>query len=319
MRIQQGCFHETSAKYAMGDSTTYIAVDGGGTKTEAALFTADGEILRTARRSGSNPNIVGFDASCAVLTDILSELCAASPAPPKGLFAGVAGTLTGGNAAKLEKRLCPSFPGLVIESDIMNVVYSADDPGPCIAAIMGTGSSVFAYDGQSLHRAGGWGYLFDLAGGGFDIGREVLRACLAHDDGMGQASLLVELAVQKLGGHALDLLAAFYEKGPDYIASFAPVAFGALRAGDETARDIVLASVRHVAELVRHVRDHHSCGDRAVFSGGLLRERDILEPLLREALGDAIVLEFPLRPQLDGAMRRCLALREGRACRGRAT
>ena len=293
----------------MGDSTTYIAVDGGGTKTEAALFTADGEILRTARRGGSNPNIVGLDASCAVLAEILSELRDASPSPPKGLFAGVAGALTGGNAAKLEERLRPSFPGLVVESDIMNVVYSAENPGPCIAVIMGTGSSVFAYDGQALHRAGGWGYLFDLAGGGFDIGREVLRVCLAHDDGMAPASPLVELAEQRLGGHALDLLATFYEKGPDYIASFAPIAFEALRGGDETARGIILASVRRIADLVRHVRDHHPCGDRAVFSGGLLREREILEPMLREAVDADITLEFPARPQLEGAMRRCVALR----------
>ena len=294
----------------MSSPPLYIAVDGGGTKTEAALFTADGEVLSTARRGGSNPNIVGLEASCAILTEILLELRAASPSPPKGLFAGVAGTLTGGNAAKLAQRLRPSFPGLVIESDIMNVVYSAENPGPCIAAIMGTGASVFAYDGHQLHRAGGWGYLFDLVGGGFDIGREVLRACLAHDDGMGPDSPLVELAVQRLGGRAVDLLATFYEKGPDYIASFAPVAFEALRAGDETARGIVLASVRRIADLVRHVRDHHPCGDHAVFSGGLLREREILEPLLREALGDAVALEFPSRPQLDGAMRRCLALQQ---------
>ncbi len=292
--------------------STYIAVDGGGTKTEAALFAADGEILHTARRGGSNPNIVGLDASCAVLTDILSELCAASPSPPKVFFAGVAGTLTSGNAAKLEKRLSPSFPGLVVESDIMNVVYSAENPGPCIAAIMGTGASVFAYDGQQLHRAGGWGYLFDLAGGGLDIGREVLRACLAHDDGMAPTSPLVELAEQRLGGRALDHLAAIYEKGPDYIASFAPIAFEALRMGDETARDIVLVSVRRVADLVRHVRNHHPCGDRVVFSGGLLREREILEPLLREALGDATAIEFPSRSQLEGAMRRCrVKLKDG--------
>ena len=287
---------------------TYIAVDGGGTKTEAALFTADGEILRTARRGGCNPNIVGLDAACGVLSDILAELSAASPAPPCGFFAGIAGALTGGNAAEMEKRLRPSWPNLVVESDIMNVVYSADNPGPCIAAIMGTGSSVFAYDGQQLHRAGGWGYLFDLSGGGFDIGREVLRACLAHDDGMAPASAIVELAEQRLGGRALDHLATFYSKGPDYVASFAPIAFKALRAGDASAHNIILSSVRHVAKLVRHVHDHYRCGNHAVFSGGLLRDRDILEPLLHEALGDAIVLEIPALPQLDGAMRRCLAL-----------
>ncbi len=287
---------------------TYIAVDGGGTKTEAALFTADGEVLFRARRGGCNPNIVGLDASCGVLSDVFAELSVASPSPPRGYFAGVAGALTGGNAAEMEKRLRPSWPNLIVESDIMNVVYSAENPGPCIAAIMGTGSSVFAYDGQQLHRAGGWGYLFDLSGGGFDIGREVLRACLAHDDGMAPASPIVDLAAQRLGGRALDLLATFYAKGPDYVASFAPIAFEALRAGDGAARGIVLASIRHVAKLVRHLFGHCHCGNRAVFSGGLLRDRDILEPLLREALGDAIGLEIPVLPQLDGAMRRCLAL-----------
>ena len=287
---------------------TYIAVDGGGTKTEAALFTVGGEVLLRARRGGCNPNIVGLEASCGVLSDILAELSAASPSPPCGFFAGVAGALTGGNGAQMEKRLRPSWPGIVVESDIMNVVYSSDDPGPCIAAIMGTGSSVFAYDGQTLHRAGGWGYLFDLAGGGFDIGRELIRTCLAHDDGMAQASPLVELAEQKLGGRALDLLATFYAKGPDYVASFAPIAFEALRAGDETARGIVLASVRRVADLVRHVRNHYHCGNHAVFSGGLLCDRDILEPMLREEIGADITFEFPARPQLDGAMRRCLTL-----------
>ena len=287
---------------------TYIAIDGGGTKTEAALFTADGEVLLRARRGGCNPNIIGLEASCGVLSDILTELSVASPSPTRGFFAGVAGALTGDNAAEMEKRLRPSWTNLVVESDIMNVVYSAENPGPCIAAIMGTGSSVFAYDGQQLHRAGGWGYLFDLSGGGFDIGREVLRACLAHDDGMAPASPIVDLAEQRLGGRALDRLATFYAKGPDYIASFAPFAFAGLRAGDAAAREIVLASIRRVANLVRHVRDHYRCGNRAVFAGGLLRDRDILEPLLHEALGDAIVLEIPALPQLDGAMRRCLAL-----------
>ncbi len=289
-------------------SPTYIAIDGGGTKTEGALFTADGSVLLRVRRGGSNPNIAGLDAACAVLAVILSELSAASPSPPRGLFAGVSGALSGGRGAEMQKRLRPAFPNLVIESDILNVVYSAEKPGPCIAAIMGTGSSVFAYNGKALHRAGGWGYLLDTAGGGFDIGREVIRACLAHDDGYAPASPLVRLAEEKLGGRALDHLGDFYRQGPDYIASFAPVAFEALRAGDEGARAIVLASVRRVAKLVRFLNDRHACGRRAVFSGGLLRDRDLLEPLLRESIGDAVSMEFPVRPQLEGAMRRCLAL-----------
>ncbi len=286
----------------------YIALDGGGTKSEAALFTSEGEILRQAHRGGCNPNVVGLDGSCAVITDILNELTAASPEPPQGIFAGIAGSLSGNRGVELEERLRPAFPQLVIESDIMNVIYAADNPGPCAAAIMGTGSSVFAYDGKKLYRAGGWGYLLDGAGGGFDIGREVIRACVAHDDGFVAPSPLVSLAEARLGGRALDNLASFYDNGPDFIASFAPIAFEAMRAGDASARDIVLASVRRVAGLVRFVRDRHNCGGDVIFSGGLLVERDVLDPLLRAALGVGISLEIPSRSQLEGAMRRCLAL-----------
>ncbi len=289
----------------------YIALDGGGTKSEAALFTSEGEILRQAHRGGCNPNVVGLDGSCAVITDILNELTAASPEPPQGIFAGIAGSLSGNRGVELEERLRPAFPQLVIESDIMNVIYAADAPGKCVAAIMGTGSSIFAYDGDKLYRAGGWGYLLDLAGGGFDIGREVIRACLARDDGFAAPSRLVELAEEQLGGRALDQLATFYQKGADYIASFAPTAFKAMREGDVTARGIIVASVRRVAGLVRFVRDRYDCGDRIVFSGGLLSERDILEPLLSEVLGDEIAIEFPSRSQLEGAIRRCLALHLG--------
>ena len=71
--------------------------------------------------------------------------------------------------------------------------------------------------------------------------------------------------------------------------------------------------MRRVAELVRFVASRHACGGRALFSGGLLRDRAILEPMLREALGDAVSIEFPARSQLEGAMRRCRALWIGEA------
>ena len=102
--------------------TTYIAIDGGGTKTEGALFTAGGDVLLRARCGGCNPNIVGLEAACAVLDEVVGELRHAAPSPPRGIFAGVAGALTGGNAAEMERRLRPSWPEIAVESDIRNVV-----------------------------------------------------------------------------------------------------------------------------------------------------------------------------------------------------
>ena len=289
-------------------SDLFIAIDGGGTKTEFVLFRRDGSVVNRHVREGSNPNISGVEAACAVLAAGIDAVAPAGADAVCGIFAGVSGALTGSRAAEMKERLRGRYPRLEIESDIMNVIYSARHPGKCVAAITGTGSSVFAYDGQRLFRAGGWGYLLDSAGSGFDIGREVIRASLACDDGMSPRTLLVDLAEAKLGGRALDRLGVFYEKGRDYIASFAPVAFEAFRGGDECARAIIEATARRLAELVNFVHGHYDCGDTAVVSGGLVHERAVLEPMIRAALDDGIALEFPGVPQINGAMRRCQEL-----------
>ena len=38
----------------------YLGIDGGGTKTEFAVSTVDGHVLRDFKRDGSNPNDIGF-------------------------------------------------------------------------------------------------------------------------------------------------------------------------------------------------------------------------------------------------------------------
>lgn len=302
----------------MRNDDLYIAIDGGGTKTEFVLFRRDGSVVSRHVREGSNPNIIGVEAACAVLAAGVDAVAPTDGDAVCGIFAGVSGALTGTRAAEMQERLYARYPRLKIESDIMNVIYSARCPGKCIAVISGTGSSVFAYDGQRLFRAGGWGYLLDNAGSGFDIGREVIRACLACDDGMAPRTLLVDLAEAKLGGHALDRLGTFYEKGRDFIASFAPVAFDALRAGDGGAHAIIEITARRLAELITFVRGRYDCGNTAVVSGGLVNERAVLEPMIHAALDDGITLEFPEVPQINGAMHRCLELWAGSGVSGEA-
>ena len=46
------------------DQEYFIAFDVGGTKTDAVLFTRDGEIVRHVITPGANPLDVGFDEAC---------------------------------------------------------------------------------------------------------------------------------------------------------------------------------------------------------------------------------------------------------------
>ena len=287
-----------------------IAADGGGTKTEFVLFSTDGRIIRRLVADGSNPHARGLETACSILSSGFRTLSAASGGiPVRFFYAGVAGALSSNAAAKMTAALAPRHAGVAVESDIVNVIFSARRPGKCVAAIAGTGSAVFGYDGNALVRAGGWGYLLDTAGGGFDIGRDVLRLCLEADERPEGTPLpLVIAAEERLGGRAIDHLDDIYSGGPSFVASFARDAFERARRGDDLARRIVRKAAARLAELALAVRGRCDCGDVLIASGGLLKSRDVLLPMLDEALGGRLRVEAPDLPPIFGACRRALVL-----------
>ncbi len=276
----------------------FAAIDGGGTKTEFLLFTEGGHILRRLLRGSTNPNIVGKETAHANLTNGLDELIAGSQI--SGIFGGIAGSTTSGNTELLTKAIVSRVEGIPVRvgSDILNVIHSVRGADHCIAAICGTGSSVFSWDGENLHRYGGWGYLFDGAGSGYDIGCDILRECFALDDGFGKTSLVSELAEKQIGCPAIEKLNKFYSGNRNIIASLAPIAFDAFRQGDETARTILIRNFSRVASLIR-AADNGS--DTVIISGGLTCQRDVIEPLLAGMLPSRMKLVFPALPQIYGS------------------
>lgn len=76
---------------------------------------------------------------------------------------------------------------LQIFTDAEGVLYSCYENEPVVVVIAGTGSVVMGIDGsQMIHRAGGWGHLFDDEGGAFSIVCKVIRAALNYRDGVGE-------------------------------------------------------------------------------------------------------------------------------------
>ena len=277
---------------------SFIAVDGGGTKTEMLLFAEDGHILKRYLTGSTNPNAVGQEEARSRLLSGVDMLI--NIGMPCSIFAGIAGVLSGGYSESMQTDLavhCSNIP-VRVSSDILNVIHSVRGVEKCIAVICGTGSSVFAYDWENIRRYGGWGYLFDGAGSGYDIGRDVLCACFALSDGFGEQSLVTDLARGQLGCSPMEKLGMFYAEGRDKIAALAPVAFEAYRLGDRTAADILHRNMDRVAMLIR-AADNGS--DTVIISGGLTCHRDVLEPMLRERLPERMKLIFPTLPQIYGA------------------
>lgn len=290
----------------------FLGVDAGGTKTEFLLVGADGSEVVHFRREGANAATLGPERAAAILASGAAEAIG-DGRQPAGAFFGVAGAGVGDNAARLAAALRAALPGvpLEVETDIRCVIEAAKVEGGCVAAILGTGSCVFADDGESLHRYGGWGWLFDGAGSGFDIGRDALRLRLTVDDGLAPEGALAASVGRKLGRRAFDCIPEFQSGGRDAVAAFAPLVFEAVDAGDPAAKEILSRNMARVATLVRAARAAHpaAAAGPLVLGGGLCARADLIGPALSAAIGpDAPEFLFPDRPPVFGALRRAARL-----------
>lgn len=283
-----------------------IAIDGGGTKTEFVLFKADGTVVDSITLGTTNPNSCGKETSIEILVKGIDHLLSSGKNPTR-IFAGIAGASLGnysGIACPILKKEYPAFK-ISIESDILNVLGLIRENKKCILAIIGTGSVVYGWNGETLKRVGGWGYLFDDASSGYDIGREVLLACYSYDDGLLPLSEVVRLAEIKLGGPATGCTDKIYNSGRSFIASFCPIAFEAMAAGDKVAEDIINKSAQRFAKLVNHLYRTGEYGNKVAISGGIAMHSMTMNETIASFLDPGIELEIPTLPPIFGAMRHC--------------
>ncbi len=291
------------------EETAYIAVDGGGTKTDFLLFSVEGEIFDRIQLGGCNPNAYGLSHTESILSEGIDKMIS-SGKKIVGMFAGISGASAGKNREDLNAFLAKRYQYFKcrVEGDIYNVIGSVEGAEKCIAVISGTGSVAYGYDGEKLNRLGGWGYLFDEAGSGFDIGRDLFRHCLAcEDEGRLSDELYIYLS-EALGGGVFANISTVYAKGKDYIASFAPVVFDFYDKGNPAAKAIVKKTATRLADLINQANKSYDCGNLAVIAGGLTSRRDILEPLIRKEIHSGIKLVFPSETPIFGAAVRCLKL-----------
>ena len=224
-----------------------------------------------------------------------------------GIYAGIAGCGSGDNAVKLSEMLEKEYPNINIKitSDIENVTGSVGDVSDCIAVICGTGNIVCAKKNNLYHRLGGWGYLFDDAGSGYTIGRDAICAALAEKEGIGEKTILTNLVERKINGEILGKINEIYSKGVGYIASFSEYVFEAYSKKDRVAERILNKNFSHIANLINHAYKEYNCNATVVFSGGIAKNKEIVEIFLQDKIDAKIKVIFPDMPQVYGACRNC--------------
>lgn len=298
--------------------TYYIAIDGGGTKTEGLLTDAHGQVLAHGFGVASNPNDVTLSGSVTVLTGLVNRLMEQAgltdlDLPEVSLFAGVAGGIN--YCPALEAALREAYPtvgALGVRSDVQ-ILLSGELPvgdGACI--ICGTGSACFLRRGDEIVRIGGWGYLLDSGGSGYDIGRDALEAVLRAHDGRGETTALTDLLTAHLGGEVHTKITEIYKEGKPYIAACAPCVFKASRAGDSVAETILRRNAYSLAEYIEAAWGHLTKNKAAepsclpvVMGGGISeKEADYWLPLVASLVNTDIPVRITVAtaPPVFGAV-----------------
>jgi N-acetylglucosamine kinase-like BadF-type ATPase len=280
----------TRPKRAPADARYVLGVDGGATKTLAAVLDMDGPQLHVGHGGPSNQDAVGATAAVRALLEAADEAIAEAGISADRLAAAVlaiAGTDT--EAVARNVRAVRTEDWLVV-NDVVAAWASATGAGPGVAVIAGTGSNVFGVGPHDVPwRAGGWGHLLGDEGSGYWLGIQSIKAALDDREASGPETALSERAPAFFGLETVEQLAAHVYSKPltkGEIAALAVETAKLAQAGDAVARELYVRGARALGRQVAAVIEQ--TGLRGGFPVGLIGGAFNAGAVFVEPLTDAI-------------------------------
>lgn len=291
---------------AAGGGRYVMGVDGGATKTLAAVLDLRERALHLGHGASSNADAVGTRVATESLlraTDEAIDRAGLEPEQLDGAVLAIAGTDTDAVA----EHVGAARPGnWVVVNDVVGAWAAATGAQPGVGVISGTGSNVFGVgpDGRSW-RAGGWGHLLGDEGSGYWLATRSLRAALADRDDSGPRTALSDAAVEFFGVHSVEALAALVYSKPltkSEIAAFAIETARAAHSGDAVACALFKRAADELGAQVVAVIEQTGLSGRfpvgligSAFKAGSLFA-DPLAALVRKVAPDAAVTVVEMAP-----------------------
>ena len=273
-----------------------IAIDGGGTKTDAVLFDSAGNIITRFVGPGNNPTDLGCDEALKRMIKTLDAVYSYAPGAVDALFGGVAGTLPNGDIYSDTVRKRYNIRSIRFEDDGYNLISGAFGHADGCGMVCGTGSSLFVRrEGQPLRHIGGKGYLIDTGGSGFELGREAIREALRAVDGRRGSTVLVDLLAGIIGRPIDDGVTPIVHRGGrPYIASFAKAVFEGRRLGDKACEEIFQRQAALMADLTYAAQTSFDGDFNVVAGGGIVSHYPEYFAAIKEksAPGAKLVLQY---------------------------
>jgi len=272
----------------------HLGVDGGGTKTTAVLSDVRGEILRTVRMGPGNISVLDRGSVAQLIRNILFELLAGE-SPDKIQWATFAFAGAGRPEEKKTIQDLIKTAGInrfTVMSDAEILYYSIFGEEPGILISSGTGSICLLRTRKcKFQQIGGWGYLLDDEGSGFDIGRMTIRSVLQE---LVASDTPSEFSKKILLFYGLEnpenLISIIYSSvnPPNLVASCARLVCDLAEKKDPVAKEIISEAVDSLIGFVRQAIDYFGKMNETVqqvaLAGGILRDNLYVNQQFKEKL-----------------------------------
>lgn len=230
-----------------------LALDGGGSKIDAALVAVTGEVLGAARRSVGGEGLGLEPAITAACRDAQIDP-GVRPIADLGIYC-----LAGADLPADEKRIARSLVDTgwtaetVLRNDTFAVLRAGSEHPWGVAVVCGTGinCTAVAPDGR-MFRFPAVGHISGDWGGGFDIGGDALWFAVRAEDGRGEPTQLADVVPAYFGlTRPHDLMEALHSGriSRARLVELPPVVFAAAAAGDRVAAAIVARQADEVVTM----------------------------------------------------------------------
>jgi N-acetylglucosamine kinase-like BadF-type ATPase len=226
----------------------YLGVDGGGTKTQAAILNEAREVVGEGAAGPSNPLRVGVETAVSNIIKAADQAMDEAGVMRVDVAAATLG-LAGVRRADLKQRVKASFTQqlrirkteVITDAEIALFASTLGKPG--LVVIAGTGSVCLGKNEKGkMAIAGGWGPLAGDEGGGVGIAQMALHAVAKAFDGRGISTVLSDRASEYFRASGPEnLIVAIYSPQVDNtrIAGFAKCVVEAAQDGDAVATSIL--------------------------------------------------------------------------------
>ncbi len=254
-----------------------VAVDGGGSKTDAAAVGLDGTLLARRRGPGSSPDFLGVDGSIDVVDALVREVSGDAVPLHVGLYLSgldLPVEIETYRAAVASREWAGR--GLAVDNDLFALLRAGTDASDAIVVVCGTGVNALGVRADGVHaRFPALGAISGDWGGGMGLGQAALWHAARHLDGRGVPTLLTDLIRQRLGVAVPRLIEDLHFGRREHadLALLAPDVLAAAQEGDAVATRLVDKQADEVVAFVRAVSQRLGLAGQAipvVLGGGLL-------------------------------------------------